>query len=298
MCPHGPSVGNSVRRAVRGNPHIERKCCRTIRPRSSGCYVGYVNRSASLEVNVAVEARHPPLVLVLHVALGRVAHHDDRHSVRAGHEVRGDVVLARQAAVRAGADEGAVHIHSVHALRAAYVKHHLSLPPRAWHPELPAVHTRRHVVWQPRRWTGEGHRHVRVVRYVAVVLERPVARDVGVAPPGAAARTGDSGCRHPVRVGEAPEAPAAVEARGPWRRQGVAGIVEAVPARERNVHGQPPDGHNLGVGPRPDRSDDGEHGGDVSFARSVQLSRELEPDRERVLRAGPQRQRLVRVRDE
>ncbi|CAB4881355.1 unannotated protein [freshwater metagenome] len=249
-------------------------------------------------MNAAVEARHPPLVLVLHVALGRVAHHDDRHGVRAGHEVHGDVVLARQAAVRAVADERAIHVHGVHALRAADVKHHLSLPPRAGHSELPAVHTRRHLVGQPRRWTGEGHRHVRVVRYVALVLERPVARDVGVAPPGAAARTGDSGCRHTVRVGEAPEAPAAVEARGPRRRQGVAGIVEAVPARERDVHGQPPDGHDLGVGPRPECSDDGKHGGDVSLARSVQLSRELEPDRERVLRTGLQRQRLVRVCDE
>ena len=58
-------------------------------------HVREVGRWTGFEPHAAVQTRHPPLVLVLDVALRAVAHHHDGEVVGAGTQVLGDVVLAR-----------------------------------------------------------------------------------------------------------------------------------------------------------------------------------------------------------
>ena len=79
-----------------------------------------------------METRHPPLVLILDIAAGAVPDDDDRDVVGlARDDPISHVVLARQTAVGAVADERAVDVDRVHALGARYLHHDLgALPPR------------------------------------------------------------------------------------------------------------------------------------------------------------------------
>ena len=56
--------------------------------------VADVHGRTSLDVHAAVQAGHPPLVLVLDVTECAVPHDDDGEMVAAGHEGIGDVVFA------------------------------------------------------------------------------------------------------------------------------------------------------------------------------------------------------------
>ena len=134
-----------------------------------------VGRGATDECDLTVEPRHPPLVLVLHIAVRAVPHDDDRQVVAAGDEMRRDVVLARQPAVGAVAGEPPVDVHGVHAVGAPDVQHDLALTPAAGDRERPPVHTSRVAIGKPRRRSVERHLHVRVVRMVADPLQGPVA---------------------------------------------------------------------------------------------------------------------------
>ncbi len=95
-----------------------------------------------LQVHLAVQAGHPPVVLVLQVAVGRPAHDHAGQDVLARLQVGGDVELGGQPGVGARAGEAAVDVDEEHALRAADVEHDLAAPPRPRHPE-PASGTRR-----------------------------------------------------------------------------------------------------------------------------------------------------------
>ena len=136
-----------------------------------------------LQVHLPVQAGHPPVVLVLQVAVGRPAHDHAGEDVLARLQVGGDVELAGQPGVGARAGEAAVDVDEEHALRAADVEHDLAPPPRPRHPEPGPVHPGRVVVRDGRRGTGEGHLDVRVDRRVARALQRPARRDVDP-PPG------------------------------------------------------------------------------------------------------------------
>ena len=171
-----------------------------------------------------MQARHPPLVLVLDVAVRAVAHDHDRQVVAAGHQARGDVVLARQAAVGSVAGELPVDVDGMHAVGGADVQHDLPIPPLTRHRERPPVHTGRVAVGQPRRRPVERHLDVGVVRVVADALHGPVAghrqrRPAAIVVDGAT----DPRCRHPVgMLGEA-ELPPTVERPPPRRRAAIGG---------------------------------------------------------------------------
>ena len=85
-----------------------------------------MRRAATDQRDLTVQPRHPPLVLVLDVAVRAVTHDHDRQVVAAGDEMRRDVVLARQPAVGAVAGEPPVDVHGVHAVGAADVQHDLA----------------------------------------------------------------------------------------------------------------------------------------------------------------------------
>ena len=112
---HRPALRRRARPAD-GGRHVERADAVGDTEPGVAHQRGEVRRAATDERDLAVQARHPPLVLVLHVAVRAVAHDDDRQVVAAGHETRGDVVLARQPAVGAVAGELSVDVDGVHAV--------------------------------------------------------------------------------------------------------------------------------------------------------------------------------------
>ena len=210
-------------------------------------HIGHVHRAARLDPHAAVQARHPPLVLVFDVTVRAVAHHDDREVVGPGLQMRREVVLAGQAAVGAVADEGVVEVHRVHALGTAQVQHHAVAPPALADGERSPIHTRGIALGQRRRRPREGHLHVGVVRQVADVLQGPVPghRDLPVGP---WRRATDRLGRHGVGAVEQCERPLAVE-RPP----------RIDPEGQRHVHRQSVQFEQSRVGPGPQRADDGQH---------------------------------------
>ncbi len=166
-----------------------------------------------LDPHRPVEPGHPPLVLVLDVAVGAVA--DDGHGdpVPALLHLVGDVVFGGQAAVGAVADEGPVDPDGVHTLGPAEVKHH-PLPtfePGGGNLEGPPVDTGGVALRQGRGWTVEGHLDVGVVGGVdRGELHGPVAGDLDLGgSPAAPAAEGLGGYR--IGMVEQLERPGAVQ---------------------------------------------------------------------------------------
>ena len=145
--------------------------------------VGEVDIGARLDPDGAVQARHPPLILVLDVAVGAVPHDHDRQLVAIGHQERPHVVFAGKAAVGAVPDEPAVHVDGMHALGPRDVQHGPALHPAGRHREGAAINPGRVPLRQPGRRTIERHLDVGVVGRVherftgraVEVLNGPVA---------------------------------------------------------------------------------------------------------------------------
>ena len=221
--------------------------------------IGEVDRPAGLQPHRPVQPGHPPLVLVLHVAL-RAVPPDHHGQVVAGASVgqeRGDVVLARQPAVGAVAGEGPVDVHGVDALRPTEVQHHLLPVPCPRHGEPAAVHAHRLTLRQRRRRARERHLHVGVVGQVVHAadegaLQRPVSRH-GHGVRGGTVRP-DGGRRHRVRVLEQGEAPRPVQRL-------------AKRAGDRGVHRQPADRHDGRVRPGAQGRQLGQHDQPLSRQR-------------------------------
>ena len=193
-------------------------------------------------VHLAVQAGHPPLVLVLHVTLGREpADHDDDGVVAIVEQV-GHVVLARQAAVGAVAGPAAVHDHRVHALGAAHMEDDAPAVPLRGHREHRPVHHRGDHIGQCRGQALPRHRDVRVVRLVAEAEECPVAGD-GDRPP---VRVVEERCEH--LGGNVSGMP--VPHHGPLPVERAEPRV-ALALEQRAAHRQAVHGDDLGVGDRP-----------------------------------------------
>ena len=139
-------------------------------------YVVDVHSGSCHERDLAVQATHPPLVLILDERMGGELHDDDGELVGAGAQVGGEVVLAGEPAVRAVADERTVEVDGVDALGAADVEHHLAPPPRSRDAERRPVDARRNPCREVGRQVRERHLHVRVVGEVVDALHGPVAR--------------------------------------------------------------------------------------------------------------------------
>ncbi len=145
--------------------------------------VADVHLRTRLDPHRAVQAGHPPLILVLDVAVSAVADHDDRQLVRPRPDEIADVVLARQAAVGAVAGEHPVDVHGVNALGSGDVEHRAPAKPTRRDVERATVDTRRVAIGQSRGWPLERHLDVGVVRTVdeaTEVLHRPVAGHLDV----------------------------------------------------------------------------------------------------------------------
>ena len=212
--------------------------------------VGDVHERARFDVDRAVEAGHPPLVLILDVAAGAVPDDDDGKVVRlAGDHMSRQVVLTRQAAVGPVPHEHAVDVHGMHALGPADVEHDLRALPRPRHGERGAVQPGGHPLGQCRWRPGERHLHVGVMREVAGVLHRPTAGDGDLFDHLAQRRGQLAGQRrlgHDVGMVEQRERPRAVERA-------------SLGTGDRHVHRQAPDRGDGGIRPRPEVSDDGQH---------------------------------------
>ena len=236
-----------LRREPHGGAHVQQTCTVGEAQIGGAGHIGHVHGAARLDPHTAVQAGHPPLVLVFDVALGAVAHHDDGEMIDAGPQMWGEVVLAGQAAVGAVPDEHVVEVDRVHALGTAQVQHHAVAVPALAEGERAPVHASGVAVGQGGRRPGEGHLHVGVVRQVAHVLQSPVPghRHLPTGPRrGATDRLG----RYRIGVIEQFEPPRAVE------RPASIGA-----ERQRYVHRQPMEFEQSRVGPGPQRTDDGQH---------------------------------------
>ena len=186
-----------------------------------------------------MQAAHPPLVLVLDVAVRAPLDDDDRDVVAAGDDVFGDVVLARQPTVGAVPGELAVHVQRMDALGAADVQHEATADPALRDGDVASVDPGRIAIRQVRRRTVEGHLHVGVLRQVGDtvlvdgVLHGPVARDRDLRPAAAVSGLGDRRCGDVVGVVEEPELPATVEGPPPRVRRGVERVGGRAPRRSR-----------------------------------------------------------------
>ena len=132
------------------------------------------------QLDAAMQAGHPPLVLVLDPRRRAPPRHDDAHRVRATAEVLADVVGRRQVAVGAEPDERPVDPHEAHRVRRADAEQRAATAPGRGHRELAPVDAGRVVGRDVRRLEGEGHPHVEVDRTPAVVAavrrQDPAAR--------------------------------------------------------------------------------------------------------------------------
>ncbi len=136
------------------------------------------------ERDAALDAAVPPLVLVLEPGVGAPAgdHQRDRAPAAGAHQP-GQVELARQPAVGAGADEAPVDPHHEHRLRRSDAQHHPSVAPLGRHRDPAAVHADGVVRRDRGRFGVEGHDDVRVVGF-----DPPAARPRALRRPGAGHR--------------------------------------------------------------------------------------------------------------
>ena len=211
-------------------------------------HIGDVDTWPRFDPHGAVETGHPPLVLVLDVAVGAVPDHDDRQFVRR---------RAARASSRRTRSAACCRFRSRRTSPLTYTACTLSAPatwstvrrvrPRRRHVERSSVHPRHVAVGQPRRRTVERHLDVGVVRHVdepprSCIVQLPGTATVD----GPPAPAGDRRLGHGVGVVEQLERPGPVE------------LAPHEPA-ERNVHGQPVDLEQRRIGPGADRADHRQH---------------------------------------
>ncbi len=135
------------------------------------------------EVHLAVQPRHPPVVLVLDPAGVGPADDLEPDDVRAGAKPRTDVELAGKPGVLAHADEPAVDPDRYDRFGTADVQDRASPRPPAREPKGSPVEAGRVLVGDPGRLALEGHDDVGVVGPIAHVLEGPVAGHLDPLPP-------------------------------------------------------------------------------------------------------------------
>ena len=116
------------------------------------------------QLDVAVQAGHPPLVLILDPCRRAPPGYDDAHGVRAAAQDRADVVGRRQVAIGTEPDELPVDPHEAHRVRRADAQQGPTTAPRRRDGELAPVDAGRVVRGNVRRLEGEGHPHVEVHR--------------------------------------------------------------------------------------------------------------------------------------
>ena len=80
-----------------------------------------MDRCACLNEDRAMQAGHPPLILVLHITLCAVTNHDDGQFVLAHTGHFGDVVLAGKSIVGAITNELSIDVHHMHTVGSANV---------------------------------------------------------------------------------------------------------------------------------------------------------------------------------
>ena len=120
--PHRPArlrTAAEVDRSRRRDPPCAR--CRIEVGRHAD--VADMDAGARLDPHRAVQTGHPPLILVLDVAVSAVPHHHDGQIVGLPGQQTADLVLAREAAVGAISREPAVDVDRVDALRTGDVQH-------------------------------------------------------------------------------------------------------------------------------------------------------------------------------
>ena len=137
---------------------------------------------ACLDEYGAMQSRHPPLVLIFHVTVGAIAHHDDGQLILPCSNRIADVVLAGESTIGAVAHEGAVDKHHVHAVGSPHVQHHLLPEPCTRQGERASVDARGIALWKIRWGSIERHVDVRVMRYVTNALHGPITGNYHVAP--------------------------------------------------------------------------------------------------------------------
>ena len=198
-------------------------------------------RRRAVEEHLAVDARVPPLVLVLDVGRVGPPHHLRGEQVRLRRtHVLGDVELGFEARVLADADLGAVDPHVQHAVGAADVQHDA--------PSLPLARARRR--WCGSRPVGFCVRHVR--RELVGTASARSCRSAGRSPASSSSParrrrptspSSKSGVAEAVGRGVGPvderEPPAAVERPEP----------RAAAVDQRRPHRQPSDARELGLRP-------------------------------------------------
>ncbi len=216
-----------------------------------------MGRRGRVEIDLAVQAAHPPLVLVLDERGVGPLHDDGDELVLLAplHEGR-EVELRRQARVLAHADGVAVEENIEHALRAAKMDDDAPAFPVRRDAERLRVNAGGVRRGHRRRLVGKWHLDVGVVR-MAVALHRPVARHRDLRPAGAV------GLRRNVRLhqflrprGQA-KAPRAVEGAEPGRLLALAGARRGRRGIrvKRRPHRQAVEGNALGGDKGPQRTD-------------------------------------------
>ena len=275
---HAPSLRE--RRGAGGiqnaDPHVQgqRRASGLVIPVGVSVHTFDVHDGPRLEEHLAMQAGHPPLILVLDVRLRAVTDHHDGDGVGAGVQMIGDVVFARESTVRSVPDERTVDEDRVHALGAADVQHGASPLPRSRNGDGASVHTGGVLLGHRRRTQGPRHLHVGVVREIADVLQRPVARHAHSSPT-TRRFLGHGGRGDGVGVGEQSEVPLTREVRVPRRpRPVVHQLVGIGKGRQRLTHGKATDGHHAGVGPRSKGGESRDHPVSVSRRRG----RRMHPD--------------------
>ena len=157
----------------RGGPGTQRGCLGQI----SACEdILEVRRAGGVEIDLALKAGLPPVILVLDEAgVGPLDHDRNQLVRRAETDVSGHVELGRRARVLAHPDRLAVDVDEQRAFAPAEVQHEAAPLPVSRHGELAAVDARGILAGHMRRLIGERHDDVGVVGR-AVALHRPVAR--------------------------------------------------------------------------------------------------------------------------
>ncbi len=152
--------------------------------------IGEIDRRGRIHIDLAMQAAHPPLVLVLDERRVR-PFHDGRCDDVAATEFneRRDVELGRQPRILAQADRLAVDVDIEHAFGAAEMKDDATIAPTGGEIYLGAKTPGRIFFRHARRLVPEGHLHVRVVRLIERVLQRPVSRHGDFLPIGARVRS-------------------------------------------------------------------------------------------------------------
>ena len=148
-----------------------------------GEHVGDVLRRGVIQIDVPVDAGHPPVVLILEDAAVGPADHDDGERVFAGADERGNVEFGAGARILRHADLDAVHIDEEAAFDTAEMQHETASGERCVNLERAPVDTGRILLRDEGRLVRPRHLNVRIMRLV-IPLHGPVAGNGDPVPAG------------------------------------------------------------------------------------------------------------------